>query len=70
MLTLDWGDFNLPDIDFEARSVISHQYSNDINDNFLEATDDCYLEQLVTFFTWASNTLDLLLANRPSLLKR
>ena len=54
----------------ETRSVISHQYSKDTNDKFLEVIDDCYLEQLVTFPTRASNTLDLLLTNRPSLLKR
>ena len=36
--------------------MISHQYSKDIDDKFLEVIDD-YLEQLVTFPTRASNTL-------------
>ena len=40
------GDFNLPDIDWERSS---HQYSNDISERFIEVTNDCYLEQLVTF---------------------
>ena len=51
------GDFNLPDINWETRSVISHQYSKYTNDKFLEVIDDCYLEQLVTFPNRASNTL-------------
>lgn len=50
------GDFNLPDIDWETSS---HQYSNDISERFIEVTNDCYLEQLVTFPTLGSNTLDL-----------
>ena len=57
-------------LNWETRPVISHQYPKDINDKFLEIIDDCYLEQLVTFPTRASNTFDLLLTNRPSLLKR
>ena len=63
------GDFNFPDINWETRSVISHQYSKDINDKFVEVIDNCYLEQLVTFPTRPNNTLDLLLTNQPSLLK-
>ena len=64
------SDFNLRDLDWETRSVISHQYSKDTNDKFLGLIDNCYLEQLVTFPTRANNTLDPLLTNRPSLLKR
>ena len=40
------GDFNLPDINSETRSVISDQYSKDINNKFLAVIDD-YLEQRV-----------------------
>ena len=50
------GDLNLPDIDWETSS---HQYSNDISERFIEVTNHCYLEQLVTFLTRGSNTLDL-----------
>ena len=64
------GDFKLPDIDWEIRSEISHQYPKHINDKFIEVIDDCYLEQLVTFPIRATNTLDLLLTNRASLLNR
>ena len=32
---------------------------NDISERFIEVTNDCYLEQLVTFPTLGSNTLDL-----------
>ena len=56
------GDFNLPDINSETRSVISDQYSKDINDKFLEVIDD-HLEQQVTFCTQATNSLDLLLSS-------
>ena len=54
------GNFNLPDTDWETRSVISHQYSKDINDKSLEVIDDCYLKHLVTFPTRASKILDVL----------
>ena len=55
------GNFNLPDTNWETRSVISHQYSKDINDKCLEVIHDCYLEQLATFPTWGRNALDLML---------
>ena len=63
-------DFNVPDINWETRSCISHQYSKDTNCKYLEVIDDCCLEKLVAFPTRASNTLHLLFKNRPSLLKR
>ena len=44
-------------------------YSKNISDKFLEVIDYCYLDQLVTFPAWASNIIDLLLTNRPSLSK-
>ena len=65
-----WIGGDLPDINWEITSVISHQYLKNGNDKFREVIDDCYLEQLVTFLARASNTLDLLLTNRPSLLRR
>ena len=64
------GDFNLADINFETRYVINSQSSKYVIYKFLEVIDDFYLEQLVTFTTWASSTIDLLLTNQPSLLKR
>ena len=35
------GNFNAPNINWETRSVISHQYPKDTNDKFHEVIDDC-----------------------------
>ena len=51
------GDFNLLNIDWQTRSVISHQYSKDKNDKFVEVIDDFYFEQLVTFPICGSNKM-------------
>ena len=38
------GDLTLPEVDWEERSVISHPYSKDLNDKFLEVYDNFSLE--------------------------
>lgn len=62
------GDFNLPDIDWKNSTTVSHQYSKEINDTFLNLTNECNLVQLINFPTRKDNILDILLTNNSSLL--
>ena len=62
------GDFNLPDIDWDSDSISNHQYSVALNHSFLTTFHDLGLSQMVNFPTRQSNTLDLFLSNRPSLI--
>ena len=66
------GDLNLPDISWNSDSVIIAGQQNplSLNNTFLELVQDNHLEQVVTFPTRHENTLDLFLANRPSLVNR
>ena len=64
------GDMNLPDIEWEASTVVSYRYPKTINENFLEFLDRHNMEQLVRFPTRGKNTLDILFTNRPSFLNR
>lgn len=62
------GDFNLPDVDWSTMSTTSYQYTVPLNKLFLDCFDQNSLTQMVTFPTRESNTLDIFLTNRPSLI--
>ncbi|XP_072181422.1 uncharacterized protein [Diadema setosum] len=64
------GDINLPDINWETSSIISHQYRRTINETFLYLLESAGLEQMADFPTRGDNTLDIILTNRPSLTNR
>ena len=64
------GDINLPDIDWSIDSVVTYQYSKEINETFLETFNMFTLEQIVDFLTRGSNTLQIVLTNRPNLVNR
>ena len=63
------GDNNLPDINWEDNCVEGHQYSLTINNTFLEFLNDNGFSQIVDFPTRRSNTLDIFVTNRPSLVE-
>ena len=63
-------DFNLPDIDWEVKSINNYQYPKQLNERFIDLIDSCSMEQLVNFPTRKQNTPDLLITNRPSFINR
>ena len=65
-----FGDFNLPDIDWENGSVISHRYPLDINELALNMSTECGFSQLVNFPTRGSNILDLFFTSHPSFVEQ
>ena len=64
------GDFNLPDINWETKSIIRHQYPLSINELFMDCLANYSLSQLVTFPTHNDNTLDIFATNRPSSIEK
>ena len=64
------GDLNLPDKDWEVKSINNYQYPKQLNERFVDLTDSCSMEQVVNFPTRKKNTLDLLITNRPSLISK
>ena len=64
------GDFNLPDIDWQTRTVDGHQYLKSINETFLELCFNNQLDQIVTEPTRGENILDIFFTNRPSLINK
>ena len=64
------GDFNLPDISWINQDIISHQYSKELNETFLEMSQDLGLCQIVDFPTRGTSILDLLFTNHPDLIKK
>ena len=64
------GDFNLPDIDWDQAEVVSSQYLQDISRSLLDTLSDTNMQQIVDFPTRESNTLELLITNRPGLVHR
>ena len=64
------GDFNLPDVNWETLSMESHSTPVAVSRCFLDMLSMCGLQQMVTFPTRLSRTLDLFLSNRPSLVNR
>ena len=53
--------FNLPDIDWEVKSINNYQYPKQLNEIFIDLVDSCSMEQVVNFPTRKQNTFDLLL---------
>ena len=45
------GDSNLPDIDWEVKSINNYQYTKQLNERFIDLIDSCSMEQLVNFPT-------------------
>lgn len=64
------GDLNLPDIDWNSLLIQNHQYTKEINEEFLSFVEDNSLQQMVVTPTRKTNVLDLFLTNRPTLLNR
>ena len=64
------GDFNLPDVDWQTRTVEGHQYLKTINESFLDLCFNNQLDQIVTEPTRGENILDLVFTNRPSLINK
>ena len=64
------GDFNLPDIQWEVKSINNCQYSTQLNEKLIDLADGCSMEHVVNFPTRKQNTLDLLIINRPSFIKK
>ena len=65
-LILLTGDFNLPGIDWSENIVEHSSPFRALHEYSLEILQDHGLQQLVTFPTRKSNTLDLVSTNRPS----
>ena len=67
------GDANLPDIDLSSNTICGsnymYMYKKERNENFLQSTENCGLDQLVDFPTRDKNVLDVFLSNRPSLIQ-
>ena len=63
------GDFNLPDISWASQDVVGNQYDREINNSFLEMSQDLGLSQIVNFPTRGTSFLDLLFTNHPDLVK-
>ena len=65
------GDFNLPDFDWSNNnSIVTHQYSKDLNEQFLETFENSSLLQVLTFHTRKNATLDLMFTNHPTFLSK
>jgi hypothetical protein len=64
------GDFNLPDIDWEANNITGSQNSKQINEIYMDIIAENFREQMVNFPTRGTNILDLFTTNRPSLVNR
>ena len=64
------GDANLPDIDWKSSTVTGHNYLLPINNAFIDLMYDLGSEQIVDFPTRSSNTLDIFVTNRPTLVNK
>ena len=60
------GDMNLPDIE----QLTTNQYTHSISYSFLDTLANTGLHQIVNFPIRNYNTLDVVLTNRPSLVKQ
>ena len=60
------GDFNLPNIDWEVKSIHNYQYPKQINKIFIDLIDSCRIGTSSDFPTRKQNTLDLIITNRLS----
>ena len=64
------GGFNLPDIHWEVKPINNYQYPKQPKERFVDLADNCSMEQVVNFPIRKQNTLDLLITNRPSFIKK
>ena len=69
-VTLSAGDFNLPGINWETKSMKKGAQHVGIHTRFMESIDDLGLTQIVNTPTRGTNTLDLVLTNYPSSVNR
>ena len=60
------GDANLSDINWSSNAVSGNNYEKEISDSFLQAVENCGLDQIVDFPTRDNNLLDIFLTNRHS----
>jgi len=63
------GDLNLPDINWTDSNIAGNNYPLPLNAAFLNFVNTFGLTQVVDFPTRQSNTLDIFLTNRPSLIE-
>ena len=61
---------NLPDIEWETEQLTTNQYTHSISYSFLDTLATTGLQQIVNFPTRNYNILDVVLTNRPSLVKQ
>ena len=61
---------NLTDIEWETEQLSTNQYTQSISYSFFDTLDKIGLQQIVNFPTRNNNTLDVVLTNRPSLVKQ
>lgn len=54
------GDFNLPDITWVKYTINGSQTSREVNNSYMQMTEDLNLQQVVDISTRGDNTLDLL----------
>ena len=64
------GDLNLPDIDWSSYTVAGSNYPKRLSQRLLDTLYDTSSEQIVDFPTRDTNTLDLFITNRPTLVER
>ena len=64
------SDMNLPDIEWETEKLTTNQYTHSISYSFWDTLANTGLQQIVNFPTRSNNTLDVVLTNRPSLVKQ
>ena len=64
------GDMNLPDIEWKTEQLTTNQFTHSISYSFLDALAKTGLQQIVNFPTGNNNILDVVLTNRPSLVKK
>ena len=64
------GDFNLPDIEWKGKSVLTSMYPHCLNTFFIAIIQELALEQVVDFPAHQENIIDLVLTTHPSLVSR
>ena len=64
------GDFNLPDIDWNTKTVNPGGKNKQFSESVLDLMDDYSLEQVVQEPTIGKNILDLCFTNQPSLVNK
>ena len=64
------GDFNLPDLEWPHRRLVTRTIPARVTDKFCQMQDDLSLEQLVSFPTRGEKTQDLVFMTHPSLVDK